>query len=430
MKKKIMMFMSMLLFLACNNKEGDKVAKSNKPVEIEYWHVASETFGGPSVKKIVDDFNSTHPDIKVIEKFNPDMYKGLTQNLQIALASGKTPAIVQMGYSFLNYANDNFQFTSPQDIIDKYYPEDTNFFNDNFKDNILDLGRTNGRQVGIPYSISNPIVYMNLDLIAKSGMDTTNLPKTWDEIKKTAYKVHETTGNYGLFMQEYNDNWAQQAMMEGAGARVLETKNGKPHSNFATDESAKLYQSLADMVKDSVALHTSNDQAFQAFLNGKVAMVITTVGKRKYFQSNAKFNLKAEKFPIYKNYPRRVPAGGNFLMILAKDEAKQKAAWEFMKYVYSPKALEEWSKGTGYIPGSVKENTSLSKFIETNQIMSVAASQFGDVVKWASFPGANGLEAEQILIDTRDIILSSQEPASKALKDAQNRINKIIEGEK
>lgn len=426
MKKKLVLVLAgMLMLLGCGAQNSNEEA-STKPLEIEYWHVASETFGGSTIRELVSDFNEKNPDIKVTEKFNPDMYKGLTQNLQVAMASRNTPAIVQMGYSYLNYANDNFKFFTPQEIVENHFPEDKDYFDDNFMDNILDLGRVGGDQVGIPYSISNPILFVNVDLLEEAGVDTENLPTNWDEIKEVAYQINDVTGNYGFFMQEYNDNWAQQAMMEGAGGQVLEEVNGEVRASFATEQSAKPYQLLADMVKDNVALHSSNDQAFQAFLNGRLGMVVTTVGQRANFESGSDFNLKAEKFPLFEDNERKVPAGGNLLMVLSEKDEEQKAAWRFMKHLYSAESLEQWSKGTGYLPPLVEENTSLSEFIEDNQIMSTAAAQLEDMVKWASFPGSNGLEAEQILINTRDIILASEKPAYEALKEAEEQINNIM----
>ena len=115
-------------------------------------------------------------DIQVIEKFNPDMYKGLTQNLQVSIASKKYPAIVQMGYSYLNYAKDNFEYTAAQDVINKYFPEDKDFLDKNFLPNILELGQVDGEQVGIPYSISNPIMYINACLLYTSLYNSINIP--------------------------------------------------------------------------------------------------------------------------------------------------------------------------------------------------------------------------------------------------------------
>jgi len=52
--------------------------------------------------------------------------------------------------------------------------------------------------------------------------------------------------------------------------------------------------------------------------------------------------------------------------------------------------------------------------------------QMPSVVKWASFPGANGLQAEQVLIDVRDIILSGKQSAAQALKEAAAKINSLL----
>ena len=82
------------------------------------------------------------------------MYKGLTQNLQAAIASGKNPDVVQMGWSYLNYAAENLKYTDLQPMIEKQAPEDKNFLKENYLPNVLALAQTDdGKQIGIPYSI-------------------------------------------------------------------------------------------------------------------------------------------------------------------------------------------------------------------------------------------------------------------------------------
>ena len=49
--------------LGCGSSTGSKSA--DKKVKIEYWHVASESFGGATVKQLVDEFNKSHPNIEV-----------------------------------------------------------------------------------------------------------------------------------------------------------------------------------------------------------------------------------------------------------------------------------------------------------------------------------------------------------------------------
>lgn len=421
---------TMIFMAACS--QGEKTSTENtvqekKPVQIEYWHVASETFGGGAIKELIKEFNEQNKDIQVIEKFNPDMYKGLTQNLQVSIASKKYPAIVQMGYSYLNYAKDNFEYTAAQDVINKYFPEDRDFLDKNFLPNILELGQVDGEQVGIPYSISNPIMYINADLFKEAGLNPDTPPRTWKEVAEAAMTIKMKTGNPGFFMQEYADNWAQQALLEGNGGQMLKVENGITIPTFSSKESAEAYQLTADMVNNKSAIHASNDEGFQTFLNGKLGMVVTTIGKRENFESSAKFDLRGAEFPLFDGKERKLPAGGNMLMIMAKSPEEQQAAWRFMKFLLSADSTEKWTKGTGYLPPTIVEKgTGIDKFLTENKLMSVAASQMPDMGQWASFSGSNGLKAEQILIDARDIILSGEKPADEALEDAQNEIMKLM----
>lgn len=50
------------------------------------------------------------------EVYNPDMYPGLMKNLQADVASGKAPSIAMIGYNYLDYFNENFQYVSPEEL--------------------------------------------------------------------------------------------------------------------------------------------------------------------------------------------------------------------------------------------------------------------------------------------------------------------------
>lgn len=419
-----------LSLVGCGGSDSKKADTNNKKVQIEYWHVASESFGGPTVKELVANFNKTHPNIEVVEKYNPDMYKGLTQNLQAAMASGKNPDVVQMGWSYLNYAAENLKYTDIPEMVNKQIPADKEFLKDNYLPNVLALAQTDdGKQIGVPYSISVPVLFYNPEIFEKAGLDPANPPKTWAQVEAAAKQIKDKTGTVGFFMQEYADNWAQQGLMESNGASIIKKVNGKVQAGFDTPEAAQAYQLIADMVKNGSGLHATNEEGFQAFLSGKLGMVCTTIGKRANFEQSAKFKVAAAPFPSFEGKELKVPAGGNFLMVFSKDAEKQKAAWEFVKYLESPEALLIWSTGTGYLPprkGIDQDPAGFKKVIEDNKNIQLALSTMPNLVKWASFPGANGLQAEQALIDVRDIILSGKQTAAQALSDAAKKINNLL----
>lgn len=418
---------SSLLLSGCGgDSAGSAQNTSQEKVKIEYWHCNAETQGGKTVDELVKDFNAKSKDVEVVARYNPDMYKGLMQNLQAEAAAGKSPAVVQIGWAFLDYFSNNFKYTEPQKIIDASFPADKDFLKDNFLPNVLALAQNSQKsQVGIPYSLSTPVLYINRDILRQAGLDP-NGPKTWEEVIQFSNTIKEKTGKYGFYMQEPADNWAQQSLMESNGAHMIQ--GGK--ATFASDEGIAAYQAYADMVtKTNSALHISWNEGVQSFIDGNVAMLYTTIAQRANVQKGAKFDAAAVSSPVWQGKERQLPAGGCFLAITAKSEKEQKAAWEFMHYLYSVESMAAWTKGTGYVPPRkdvADAENGLKGFLAENQMMKAATSQMDSVVPWASFPGDAGLKAEQLLLDTRDKILSGAVSARDGLTAAQDQINALL----
>ncbi len=427
MKLILMVSVAVMALVGCGNSEENTSNAEGEKVQIEYWHVNAETQGGQTVEELVADFNAQSDTVEVVAKYNPDMYKGLLQNFQAEAATGDTPAIIQVGWSFLEYFSNNFSYVEPQDIIDEHFPEDKTFLEDNFLPNILELAENEeGNQVGIPYSLSSPVLYINKDILREAGLNE-NGPQTWEETIEFANTIKEKTGKYGLYIQEPADNWATQAILESNGARMI--TDGK--ASFASEEGIEAYKAYADMVlnKES-ALHISWAEGVQSFIDGNVGMVYTTIAQRANIQKGATFDVAAISSPAWEGEETRLPAGGAFLAITAQDEEEQKAAWEFEKYLYSVEAMADWTIGTGYVPPRkdvAEAENGLKSFLEENEMMEAAIGQMDKVVSWVSFPGDAGLQAEQILLDTRDRILGGTVDVRTGLTEAQEEINKLLE---
>ena len=85
---------------ASGESGAEKTASGDKTV-IEYWHCNAENPGRSGRRRSGKETlmrNNDH--IEVVAKYNPDMYKGLMQNLQAEAATGNTPALVQIGWAF------------------------------------------------------------------------------------------------------------------------------------------------------------------------------------------------------------------------------------------------------------------------------------------------------------------------------------------
>ena len=397
---------------------------------IEYWHCNAETQGGLVVDELVKQFNESNDHIQVVAKYNPDMYKGLMQNLQAEAAAGNSPALVQIGWAFLDYFSNNFSYVSPQEAIDKFDKEDAGFLQDKFLPNVLELAvNSEGSQVGIPYSLSNPVLYINKDILREAGLPEDG-PTTWQEVSEFAKTVKEKTGKYGFYMQEPADFWAQQGLIESSGAKMLTINaEGKKEAAFATEDGIEAMQLMADMVKDQTALHISWEEGCQSFIDGNCAMLYTTIARRASVQKGARFDAATVKSPLWNDKERMVPAGGCFLAITAQGDDQVKAAWEFEKFLYSVESMAAWTEGTGYVPPRkdvAGAENGLKTFLAENKMMNAAIEQMDGVVPWTAFPGDAGLQAEQMLLDMRDQILGGQVTAEQGMKATQDAINQLL----
>ncbi|WP_231786052.1 ABC transporter substrate-binding protein [Lysinibacillus sp. GJ-1] len=421
-----LLFSAILILVACGNSEESSSSKKDGKTKIEYWHVNAETQGGQTVAELVEEFNAQSDTVEVVAKYNPDLYKGLMQNLQAEVAAGSTPAIVQIGWAFLDYFSNNFSYVTPQEVINAHFEEDKTFLEDNFLSNIMDLAKNSeGSQVGIPYSLSTPVLYINRDLLNEAGLPTTG-PTTWEQLEEYAKVILDKTGKYGFYMQEPADNWATQALLESNGAKIM--TDGK--ASFASEKGIKAYSLLRDMVvEDKTALHIGWDQGIQSFIDGNVAMLYTTIAQRSNIQNNAQFDVAAIKSPTWEGKEVKLPAGGAMLTITAQEEQQQKAAWEFMRFLYSVESVAKWTKGTGYVPareGVADAENGLKPFLAENEMMKAAIDQMSGVVPWTSFPGDAGLQAEQLLLDVRDQILSGSVSVEEGLTSTENAINELL----
>lgn len=404
-----------LLFAGCSNS-----ASKQKVTHITYWHVNAQTQGGAAVDQLVSKFNKTHKNIKVTAKYNPNMYQGLMQNLQSAQASGKVPDIVQVGWAFTNYFSSNFKYMTPTAAAQKF-DKSKSAITKNFSTQSLSFAKNSkGKVVGLPYSLSTPILYTNDAMLQKYGIKKSSL-NTWEGVQAAAKTIKQKSGNYGLYIQEPADTWAQQAMMLSNGAQI---KDAAGKAAFASKQGQGAYQLYQNMVlKDKSAVHTPWDQGMDDFVKGKVAMAFTTVAQASHIKKSVNFKASAQIAPTFKGHKLTVPVGGSMLSITSQDSAKQKAAWTFEKWLYKNDSLLTWDKGTGYLPPTktALDSKQFKSYLAKNPMIKPAAQEITNAVPWTSFP-KNGLDAEQDMIDARDKILTGSNVAV-SLKVAQEKIN-------
>lgn len=423
MKKIVPMAMAAIMAfgaVGCGGGSSSQSASADGKVEIEYWHINSESFAGPTVTEIVKRFNESQDEIVVKEKFAGD-YQGIMQDLQADAAAGTSPDLVQIGWSYKEYFGNNFAYTDANELFEKYgAEEDKNFVNDTYEDSVQALSiLDSGEMLGFPYGMSVPVLYLNTDILADAGVDPADI-KEWPDVAEAARKVSENTDKYGLYIGEYTYVWEMQQMIESNGGRYI--TDGL--CSIDTPESVEAMQMYSDLVKEGTALHVVAEEGTQAYLAGEVGIYMDSVAYTSLVTTSTDFS-EIMVAPGWAGEDLRLPIGGNFVAVTSTTDEKKAATAEFLKWMLAPENMLLWDGDTGYIP-PIKSAVD-SDYMKENPVTQMAYDALDSAVPWAAFPGNNGLQAEQILIAMRDEILSGSKSVEDSIKKAQEDINKLYQ---
>ncbi len=289
---------------------------------------------------------------------------------------------------------------------------------------LMSLGQINGKQVGIGFSLSTPIVYYNMDLLAKAGASAEALPKTWDDIIAMADKSREANpGTNGLhFDWEISGNWLWQSIVFSKGGTMLDATETKVAFDGEAGKSS--IAQMGRMVEHGTMQNLTYKEASQLFAAGKLAVLSSSTSRLGVIekQIGGRFKMVTGYFPTY-GKDARVPAGGNVAMMFAKDPARQKAAWEYIKFVTGPEGATLMTKGTGYFPANtlpVDDPAMLKGYYDANPNQYTAVRQLPWLTGWYAFPGENGLKITDVINDHLQTVFDKS-VAPQAALDAMTR---------
>lgn len=393
---------------------GGKTEQSGtKTVEITVWHRWFGKFGG-IIGDLLKDFDAKTPGVTIKETAVPGEYIELLQKMAASLAAGQEPPSVLIGgYNLLNYVADKLD---PVEITEANFGAGATEVLNRYYDTTRKLAFYDGKQVGLPFALSNPVTYYNADLFREAGLNPDKPPRTWDEVVAQAQVIKNKTGKAGVYIQTI-DNWLDQAMIFSNGGRFLTPDN--KYVAFNGPEAVQVYTMWAGMVRDGIHPKMTWKEAQTSFTAGDIGMQMTTIGFLSRYKEEAKFDLRVSFLPTFGNKPMAVPSGGAALIILAKDKAKQMGAWALCEFLTSEEGMSKWVE-TGYVaPTRAK--------VPVDKGQEIAYEQLKNAIPWAWWPGDEvGLEIDRLFLDTRTKIIWGEADVKAGLDQAVTRSNELL----
>lgn len=382
-----------MIFAAAALSLTASMASAQTTITVQYPY--PEVFD-TTQKQLVESFSKKHPDIKVEFRSPYKDYEDATQRILREGITGNTPDVTFQGLNRVRALADK-GIAVP---LDDFILAEKDFGATGYHQSMGQAGAVNGKIYGLPFAISLPIVYYNMDLLKKAGIDENKLPRTWAEITSLGQKVHALQGADGVAVEwAITGNWLWQSLVFANGGTMLNAAETKVAFNGEAGKRAM--ETLAQLATVARSPNMSSNEMFAAFVAGKIGILVTSTARVNAFskQIGSRFVLKTGSFPDLSAEVSHLPAGGNVAIITSKDEAKQKAAWEFVKFATGAEGGDIMVKTTGYMSANNQANKLLTAFYEQNPNQAVALSQLQYMTSWYAFPGSNGLKITDVIKD-------------------------------
>ncbi|WEX74413.1 ABC transporter substrate-binding protein [Sinorhizobium numidicum] len=371
-------------------------------------------------------FMEENPDIKITFANPSATYEEGIQTIMRQAGTAEMPDITFIGLNRLRMVNER---DIPVDLA-PFIAKDGNMAEQGFSDNILKLAQVGGKQVGLAFATSNPIMYYNADLVRKAGGDPDKPPKTWDEVIALGGKIKALGGGVeGIDFRWQGDDWMFSALLFGAGGRMLNEDETKVA--FNGPEGQKAIEVLDRMVKEGGLPVLTKQAGEQAFVAGKIGFAFQTTGALRNTIKNVggKFDLRTAHIPLIDPVNGKLPTGGNAVVILTRDAEKQDAAWKFAKFAAGPYGASVVVPGTGYVPNNelaAKSPEYLGNFYRENPLFRAALEQMPRMIPWYAFPGTNGVKVTQSIVENLSRVVEQSATPQEALDDAAAEVESLL----
>ncbi|WP_433559435.1 ABC transporter substrate-binding protein [Pseudonocardia xinjiangensis] len=371
---------------------------------------------------LLDTFHQQHPTITVTAQkpqgnsSNPA--NDTVSSVQAQLATGAPPDVAQLGFSDLDFTVNQLGAKPLDDLVGADAVAANYEDGHPFAPKARTLGDYNGKTYGIPFVFSTPVLFYNAGLFRQAGLDPATPPTTWDEVKAAGQRIAQATGKDGAYVDcvtETAKDWCLQSVIRSNGGRVI--SEDRTRLEFADPPAVEAVTMLQDLVTSGAAPKLTQQQAVEGFARGDLGMILESSALQGTFTKGAQgggWELRGTGVPAFTGKPVVPTNSGAALFVLSADPAKQRAAWELIRFLTSDEAYVQISSRIGYLPlrtGLVDDPAGLQDWAAKNPLVRTNLQQMDAMEPWVSFPGNDYLQIRDGMMQAvEQVVLQGADP--------------------
>lgn len=381
---------------------------------------------------IAQAFMKEHPEIKINFLAPAKDYDEGHLLMQRLAVTNQLPDLYFPGYHLLGELARTLaqreQIIDLQPLLDA---EPDEWKKENYTDSMLQLGIVDGTKYGMAFNASLPILYVNETAIEKAGLDPKEIPTNWDELLERANKIHTADSNIsgiGYSVYDWPDDWLWQTILRQQGSQLVDPETGK--AGFDNENGLEALKILRRFVTEGGESLLEFEQARQQFAAGQTAYFVDTPARLAQIVDlvGDRFTLNTAKVPLNNKEMGGFPTGGSAGIILTDDEAKQKAAWEYLKFATGPQGQTIVVETTGYLPTNKLAQGAdyLAPFYEKEPRFATVASQMELARPWEGYPKGSSVRIWRAQRDIIGNVMRGEVSPEDGLKSLVETTNDLI----
>ncbi|MEO1439838.1 MAG: extracellular solute-binding protein, partial [Chloroflexota bacterium] len=141
------------------------------------------------------------------------------------------------------------------------------------------------------------------------------------------------------------------------------------------------------------------------------------------------YELRAAAMPGFGDNEAVPTNSGSALFVITQDPLKQRAAWEFMKFVTSREGYTIITSEIGYLPlrpEIVEMDEYLAPYVAENPLILPNLEQLERLQPWAAFPGPNYRQIIQIMQDAVEASIFGDGDVAELMQAAEERASDLM----
>ena len=331
------------------SSDSSSKPENGEKVKIEFFNQKSEI--KEIMDEIVEEFNSTHPNIEVEQVQVPDGGNVLMSRM----SSGDMPDIAGIypnESKFKEYVDSGF-FT---DLTGEK-------FLDNLDPNVLDSVKYNEKDYSVPLTMNAYGIFYNVDKFKELGLD---IPKTWQELEDVTSKIKEA--GYIPFATSLKEGWTLGHLGEAVVGNAMGVEKAREFflSEEKAEDNAEFKKAMERMKMifentEEDALGTDYNTAATLFATEKALMFPQGIWASPVIdKAGAEFEYSMMPVPADNADDTRVAYGVDLAVGISSSTEHPEEAKEFVSYLTQKETaqkLHNEEKSPSVVKGVEAKNT-------------------------------------------------------------------------